>query len=154
MELVIHCSKCGTQLLSHAEMNAINPLCPSCKAAGTIADALLTPPLQVKDLEREDWVANQSERNAPSEISDTLKERGSDYGLFLDQAEITQNLKSVMRATRNWHKLDPDMKEALEMTVHKIARILNGNVYKVDSWFDIEGYIKLVRVRIETGEKI
>lgn len=90
----------------------------------------------------------------PAEISDTLKERGSRYGKFSDQAKITQNLKRAMRDSPNWDLLKDDMKEALEMVQHKVARILNGDPNFVDSWFDIEGYTKLVRVRVETGEKI
>lgn len=89
-----------------------------------------------------------------SDISDTLKERGCRYGKFTEQARITQNLKAAMKDSPNWKNLAADQKEALEMVQHKIARILNGDPDFVDSWFDQEGYIKLVRVRLETGEKI
>lgn len=87
-----------------------------------------------------------------SDISDTLKERGGRYGKFTEQARITQSLKAAMRNSPNWEKLAPDQKEALEMVQHKIARILNGDHEYADSYLDCEGYIRLVRVRLETGE--
>ena len=55
-----------------------------------------------------------------------LNERGNNYGQFKDHAKITQDLKKVMKNTPNWENLSDDQKEALEMTAHKIGRILNG----------------------------
>lgn len=77
-----------------------------------------------------------------------LKERGSRYGDFTDHARIAQHLKSVMCGTKNWSTLDHSKKEALEMTAHKIARILNGDPEYEDSWADIVGYIQLVVDRL------
>lgn len=139
-ELKHRCTKCNTHCTGR--LSALNKQ--------------IVCSLECADKINEDTIPGYADRlNSikPAEISDTLAERGKDYGKFADQARITQALKAVMKDTPNWDKLDPDMKEALDMTVHKIARILNGNPYKVDSWFDIEGYTKLVRVRIETGEK-
>jgi len=94
-----------------------------------------------------------------SNIDDTLKERGSRYGDFETHAAITQALKRVMMgdvkltesdtSTRyvpctNWRKLSPSQKEALEMVMHKVGRILNGDPDFYDSWHDICGYSKLV----------
>lgn len=81
-------------------------------------------------------------------IEDTLKERGNRYGEFKEHARITQNLKACMVDSPNWSKLEPDMLEALEMTAHKIGRILNGDPLYHDSWHDINGYIKLVADRL------
>lgn len=77
-------------------------------------------------------------------IDATLDERGARYGAFSHHAEITQRLKSVMRETGNWERLTPSQKESLEMVVHKIGRILNGDPNYDDSWVDIAGYSKLV----------
>lgn len=77
-------------------------------------------------------------------IDQTLTERGSRYGAFIDHAAITQELKSVMRNTPNWKRLSPSQKEALEMIAHKVGRILNGDPNYHDSWHDIVGYTKLV----------
>ena len=81
-------------------------------------------------------------------IDDTLAERGKRYGEFPTHAEITQGLKEVMWATANWKALADDQKEALEMTAHKIGRILNGDPNYVDSWTDIGGYVRLVEKRL------
>lgn len=84
-----------------------------------------------------------------SNIDSTLDERGNRYGDFEDHAFITQDLKAVMQETPNWDALKADQKEALEMTAHKIGRILNGDPNYIDSWHDIIGYIRLVEQRLE-----
>lgn len=84
-----------------------------------------------------------------SNIDKTLNERGTRYGDFEDHAFITQDLKAVMQETPNWDALKADQKEALEMTAHKIGRILNGDPDYIDSWHDIIGYIRLVEQRLE-----
>lgn len=82
----------------------------------------------------------------PAGVDATLAERGSRYGTFKGNAEITQKLKSVMRATDNYRngKLSASQVEALDMIFHKIGRILNGDPNHADSWHDIAGYAKLV----------
>ena len=77
-------------------------------------------------------------------ILNILQERGSRYGTFQGHAQITQELKEVMHNTRNWDTLTPSMQESLEMIVHKIGRILNGDPTYADSWHDIAGYASLV----------
>ena len=78
------------------------------------------------------------------DIEETLSERGKNYGLFDDQARITQNIKRAMEDSKNWKGLSNDKREALEMVAHKVGRILNGNPEFHDSWHDIIGYVKLV----------
>lgn len=87
-----------------------------------------------------------------SDIQKTLEERGSRYGSFESHAQITQDLKRIMIHTPNWDRLADDQKEALEMVAHKIGRILNGDPDFHDSWHDIEGYVRLVSVRLLAGE--
>jgi hypothetical protein len=79
-----------------------------------------------------------------TDISATLAERGDRYGSFEANARVTQALKRVLAESPNWTLLPDPMKEALEMTAHKISRILNGDPHYRDSWHDIIGYIKLV----------
>jgi hypothetical protein len=45
--------------------------------------------------------------------------------------------------------LEPDMAEALDMIVHKMSRLVNGDCYHRDSWHDIMGYAKLIDMRLE-----
>jgi hypothetical protein len=87
--------------------------------------------------------------NKPTEITDTLTERGSRYGKFEEHARITQNIKRSMADSPNWGALPPDMKEALEMVAHKCGRILNGDPTYIDSWHDIAGYVVLVEKRLQ-----
>ena len=91
---------------------------------------------------------------ADKSIEKTLEERGECYGSFTEHARISQNLKAAMKDSPNWTKLSDDKKESLEMVVHKIARILNGDCEFHDSWHDIVGYTKLVadRLIISKGE--
>lgn len=83
-------------------------------------------------------------RMSKGEVEQMLAERGARYGAFSGHARITQGLKDVMKDTSGWGKLRDDQKEALEMVVHKIGRVLNGDPNWIDSWVDIVGYAQLV----------
>lgn len=80
----------------------------------------------------------------PKSLIATLEERGKRYGVFSGHADITQSLKEILHNTTGWDRLNPSQKESLEMIVHKIGRILNGDPHYDDSWRDIAGYAKLV----------
>lgn len=73
-----------------------------------------------------------------------LDERGMQYGDFEGVAFLTQNLKAMMHAHPKWERLGVKHKEALEMIVHKIGRIINGDPDHKDSWVDVAGYAELV----------
>jgi hypothetical protein len=88
-----------------------------------------------------------------NDVTETLTERGNRYGKFKDHAELSQQLKNVMRCSDGWGALDYDMREALEMIQHKVARILNGDPTYADSWHDIAGYAKLVDDRLNGVER-
>lgn len=79
-----------------------------------------------------------------SDVRETLNERGKRYGAFSDHARITQELKRVLIANGCMKKLDDFHREALEMILHKIGRIGNGDPNYDDSWKDIAGYAQLV----------
>lgn len=83
-----------------------------------------------------------------ADVNAILSERGARYGTFVGHAKITQDLKSAMYEHQNWAGLPDDVKESLEMIVHKIGRIVNGDPEYPDSWDDISGYAKLVSDRI------
>ena len=86
-------------------------------------------------------------------VDATLTERGNRYGKFKDHAELSQKLKEAMYCADGWEYLSADMREALEMIQHKIARILNGDPTYADSWHDIAGYAKLVDDRLGGFER-
>lgn len=85
------------------------------------------------------------------EVDATLDARAVDYGLFLEGAEVMQMLKRVVQAALNNRDktLAHDQAEAMDMIIHKIGRIVNGNPDVVDHWLDIAGYAKLVADRLE-----
>ena len=93
------------------------------------------------------------ERTTSTGIDATVEERGNRYGAFKDGADIMQELKSVMRSTRNWSNLTPSQREALEMIQHKVGRILNGDPNYTDSWHDIKGYAHLIEEELNGNEK-
>ena len=85
----------------------------------------------------------------PLIVETTLEERGARYGKFSGHAEITQELKEVMRIHTGWRKLSYSKREALEMIAHKIGRILNGDPTYADSWHDIAGYATLIDKQLD-----
>jgi len=84
-------------------------------------------------------------------IDETLDARALDYGKFIEGAEVMQMLKRVVQnALSNRDKvLAHDQAESIDMIIHKIGRIINGNPDVVDHWLDIAGYAKLVADRLE-----
>ena len=84
-------------------------------------------------------------------IDQTLDARAQDYGKFKDGAALMQAMKRTLadHALRHNKTFADDQWEALEMIVHKIGRIVNGNPDKVDHWVDIAGYAKLIADRLQ-----
>jgi len=85
------------------------------------------------------------------EVDATLDARAVEYGKFIEGAEVMQMLKRVVQnALSNRDKvLAHDQAESMDMIIHKIGRIVNGNPDVVDHWLDIAGYAKLVADRLE-----
>jgi hypothetical protein len=92
--------------------------------------------------------AESHETPSVSDILDTLLKRGGEYGKFEDQARLTQSMKYHVKSHPKYRDLADDQKEAIDMILHKIARIVNGNPNNHDSWHDITGYSKLVADRL------
>ena len=59
-------------------------------------------------------------------VNDTLEERGSRYGNYLQQTQISNDLRTVMVNTKGWENLEVDQEDALTMIAVKLSRILNG----------------------------
>lgn len=85
-------------------------------------------------------------------IEETLKDRGSQYGPFENHAKITQKLKRCLTECEGWERLSDDKRESLDMIMHKVGRIINGNPNNHDSWHDIVGYAKLVADSLTTNQ--
>lgn len=84
-----------------------------------------------------------------------LEERGTRYGKFTGHAGVTQQLKKTIMIALGSRdkKLADDQQEALDMIMHKVGRIINGDPNYADSWIDIAGYAKLVADRLDGVEK-
>jgi nucleoid-associated protein YejK len=81
-----------------------------------------------------------------TDIKQTLNERGKRYGSFKGHAEVSQRLKVVVQEELETREkfLSPVQQEAVDMILHKLARIVNGDSNYIDSWRDIVGYTQLV----------
>lgn len=90
---------------------------------------------------------------AKNSVQNTLQEGGSRYGDFSHNAEEAQRLKAMLKAHPNWHSLDATKREALEVIMQKIARILNGDPNYKDNWHDIAGYAILAEERCTSSEE-
>ena len=86
-----------------------------------------------------------------AELTEILSERGGRYGSFAENAAISQNLKAVMKFSRNWEGLTLDKKECLEMIAAKISRLLTGETEHADTFLDIAGYATLVAQNIQSS---
>jgi hypothetical protein len=86
-----------------------------------------------------------------SKTDTILDTRATQYGTFADGASLMQAIKRTMadHAQKHGKTFADDQWEALEMIVHKMARIVNGNPDNVDSWRDIAGYAVLIADRLE-----
>ena len=85
------------------------------------------------------------------DVDAVLDSRAKDYGKFIEGAEIMQMLKRMVHnyVEQRGTQLAFDQREAIDMIIHKLGRIINGNPDKVDHWTDIAGYAKLVADRLE-----
>jgi hypothetical protein len=92
-----------------------------------------------------------AEVEKPVDVDETLDTRALSYGKFKDGAALMQGIKRQManHAQKHDKTFADDQWEALEMIVHKIGRIVNGNPDKVDHWDDIAGYATLVSDRLK-----
>lgn len=73
-----------------------------------------------------------------------LNERSKTHGEFHTHASMAQALKHVVRNSPNSDRLSQVQMEGLDMILHKVARVLNGDPNHVDHWDDIAGYAELV----------
>jgi hypothetical protein len=81
-------------------------------------------------------------------IADVLEEREDTYGSYEKVSSTSQIFKDILRDGDSWSKLSYPQREALEMIVSKISRIINGDPTYEDSWVDIIGYTTLVTDKV------
>ena len=86
-------------------------------------------------------------------IEEVLNQRQTTYGSFTKNAEVSQMMKYFMTQGTNYKQMPMAHREALEMIVHKIARIVNGDPTYIDNWIDICGYSQLVIEEIKSYDE-
>lgn len=74
-----------------------------------------------------------------------IESREATHGSFHAKAGLIQGMKSYLRSMPNWKTLLPEQREALDMIVSKIGRIMTGNPDEPDHWNDIAGYAILAK---------
>ena len=86
-----------------------------------------------------------------TDVNQVLDSRAKDYGKFIEGAEIMQLLKRLVHnyIEARGTPLAFDQREAIDMIIHKLGRIINGNPDKVDHWVDVAGYATLVADRLQ-----
>ena len=93
------------------------------------------------------------DNNITTSLDSILQKRGSRYGSLMNNSTISQKLKEILHNSTNWEAMPPDMKEALHMIAHKIARIVEGDFNYDDSWIDISGYSTLIVERLHQKQQ-
>lgn len=88
-------------------------------------------------------------------VNDTLNERESRYGSFIDNARIAQEMKGYVRGCGSWSELEYDQKEAIDNICIKMSRVLSpsGDKSYIDNWVDMAGYATLVADRLNNNER-
>lgn len=84
-------------------------------------------------------------------VDTVLNNRATQYGKFIEGAEIMQMTKRMLHkyAEQRGTSLAFDQLEAIDMIIHKMGRIINGNPDHIDNWVDIAGYATLVSDRLK-----
>jgi hypothetical protein len=86
-------------------------------------------------------------------IVDTLNDRESQYGDFGELARAIQAFKSVARASPSWPRMTSTQREASEMILMKMCRLLYGNPMHFDTWHDVAGYAALAVEEFHPNER-
>lgn len=84
-----------------------------------------------------------------TDINATLAQRNATHGDYREQAAFAQQFKRMMRAGRNWERLDFYQAQSLEAFADKISRVLCGDYNEVDHYRDVSGYATLVVRELE-----
>lgn len=97
-----------------------------------------------------------------TDVTETLKSRDTTHGHYPYVAQTIQELKAAAYLAQDRaEKHDPAkvsmnaaQREGLEMILHKIGRILNGDPNTADHWHDIAGYATLNSNLITKGSHL
>jgi len=115
-----------------------------------VAPEMLPMPGVIPGATKSSWQKVVEEVESVS-VDKTLDARAEMYGKFKDGATLMQSIKRELsaHAAKHGKTFADDQWEALEMIVHKIGRIVNGDPDVTDHWVDIAGYATLIAERLE-----
>lgn len=80
----------------------------------------------------------------PDPVDKVLDARALTYGSFEENAKTAQTLNLVLHRQEGWYHLSFVQREALEMIMHKVSRLVNGDPTYLDTVVDIAGYTELM----------
>jgi hypothetical protein len=86
-------------------------------------------------------------------VIETLNDREPKYGDFTELAKAVQAYKAAVRHAPSWVKMTAVQREAAEMIVLKLCRIVYGDPLHFDSWHDIAGYATLAAEEFSAGRE-
>jgi hypothetical protein len=73
------------------------------------------------------------------------QQRQAMHGDFAEASHMTRLLRDGLTSNIGWNRLSSPHREALQMIVFKMARIVCGDPDRVDHWDDLIGYSQLGR---------
>lgn len=80
-------------------------------------------------------------------VGDILAQRGSSYGDFSANAQIAQRIKRAVEDGTTYPALSFAHKEAIDLIITKLSRIVCGDPTHQDNWDDVAGYAMLAASR-------
>lgn len=84
-------------------------------------------------------------------VQNVLHARENSHGPYRDQARFSQLLKGIVHKHKAWNDLPGEQREAIDMILMKLSRIMSGNNNEPDTWIDISGYAMLCYNLLVTG---
>jgi len=94
-----------------------------------------------------------TQKASSNDILNLLRERDKTHGNYQTLSMRSQHLKDIVRDCPGWSQIPDPGKEAIEMILLKISRIVNGDPWNMDSWQDIAGYAMLARMALVNDNK-
>lgn len=94
-------------------------------------------------------------KKAFESLDDTIQDRDAKYGGFTNVCDCDYEMSNAFhRATDRviGYALEPYQIVAIDMILHKLARIACGDPNYVDNWHDIAGYATLVERELLKGK--
>ena len=74
------------------------------------------------------------------EKMELLDEREKTHGPYAKRSETSQSLKLIAQSSTRWFDMTDSERESVDMILHKLSRILEGDPHFPDHWEDIAGY--------------